>query len=172
MRDYADQHRLLYERNGIMGDIASYILSVVCAAVVCGIIGILFDGKTAISGVINLVLGIVMTVIILKPILFTEPIKLDAYWNSLQHGRESTLTEGIAYAKFYQSEFIKEKVESYIIEKTNSLGADAVVEVLLNDENMPVAAKFSGTILPYTKVQLEDYLQTNFGIQKECVTWS
>lgn len=155
-----------------MGDIANYILSVVCAAVLCGIIKMLLDGRTAISGVVNLVLGIVMTVIILKPILFTQPIELDIYWNSLQRDRESILAEGSVYAKNYQSEFIKDKVESYIVEKINSLGADVVVEVLLNDKNLPSAVKFSGNILPYMKVQVEDYLQTSFGIQKECVTWS
>ena len=172
MRDYADQYGLLYERNGIMSIVADYILSVVCAAVLCDIIGILFDGKKTVSGVVNLVLGIVMTVIILKPVLFTKTLTLNTYWNNLQYVRESTLAEGSTYAKIYQSEFIKDKVESYIIEKINSLGADAVVEVSLNDENLPVAAKFTGNLLPYTKVQLETYLQTSFGIQKECVTWS
>lgn len=155
-----------------MGEIPGYILSVVCAAVLCGTIGMLFDKKNTVSGAVNMVLGLIMTVVVLKPIINTKPFELDAYWNSLQQEREHVLNEGSEYAKLSQEEFIKEKVESYIVEKTDSLGANVVVDVSLNEENLPVAANFSGSILPYLKLQVEDYVQRNFAIEKECITWN
>lgn len=155
-----------------MSMLPRYILSVVCGAVLCSLIALLFDAKSAVSGVIKMVLGVIMTLIILKPIIGTETFDLEAYLQNFQGNRELAVEDGINYAKQAKTEFIKEKVETYILEKASSLGADVAVEISLNDEDMPVAVEFTGNIAPYLKGQLEEYLQQNFRIQKESITWS
>ena len=155
-----------------MSALPRYILSVVCGAILCSAIGLLLDGKSAVSGVMKMVLGMIMTLIILKPILQIEGIDLEAYLQSFPEDRKFAVEDGVAYAKQTRTEFIKGELESYIIEKAVSLDADVAVEVLLNDEDMPVGVKFIGNIAPYLKGQLEEYLQQNFTIQKECIIWT
>ena len=82
------------------------------------------------------------------------------------------MDEGVAYATQTKTAFIKEKMESYIIEKVASLGANVDVEVSLSEEDIPTDVKFTGYIPPYLKGQLEEYLKINFTIPKECITWS
>ena len=99
-----------------MSMLPRYILSVVCGAVLCGLIALLFDAKSAVSGVIKMVLGVIMTLIILKPITGTETFDLEAYLQNFQGNRKLAVEDGINYAKQAKTEFINEKVETYILE--------------------------------------------------------
>lgn len=155
-----------------MGAIPGYILSVVCTAILCGTIWLLFDKNSAISGVIQLILGIIMTITVLKPAMKGNVFSFDDYFCDLGEDSSYITSAGSEYAKLSQAEFIKEKTESYILNKAEDLGMNIAVEVSLNEENVPVAVTLSGNTSPYVKVQMENYLQAQLAIEEECIAWN
>ena len=68
---------------------------------------------------------------------------------------------------------IKEKTESYILDKAASMNSDIRVEVILDDvTSIPIAAIIHGDISPYNKAILSQYLVDSLGISEESQTWN
>lgn len=154
-----------------MDGISGYILSLVCTAILCGLIALLFDNQSPISGVVKLVLGIIMTIVVLKPVIQENVFSLETYFEGLSNDGAWAVTAGSNYAKSLQEEIIKERTETYILDKASQLGADITVDVSLDESNLPIAACFSGQISPYVKEQLEDFMSKQLAIQEECLSW-
>lgn len=155
-----------------MGTVPGYILSVVCTAVLCGMIGLLFDKKSATSGVVQLILGIVMTVVVIKPIVQGDMFSFGDYFDNLNESGAYIASAGSEYAKRNQAERIKEQTEAYILNKAEDIGMDITAEVSLNEDNIPVAVDLNGNVSPYMKVQMTNYLRTQLAIQEECIIWN
>ena len=170
MCDNADQYDLLYEGGCVVGKLSGYILSVVCTAVLCGMILLLFEKRT-IQGVVKLVLGIVLTVAVLKPIIQDDFISLEDHFDDLQVERMYAVATGSDYAKLLEAEIIKEKTQAYILDEAAKLGADITAEVELDTDNIPVSVCIYGQMAPYTKKQLESVIESQLAIQKENLLW-
>lgn len=155
-----------------MGSVPGYILSVVCIAILCGMINLLFDKKSAISGVVQLILGIVMTVVVMKPIVQGDMFSFADYFDSINESGAYITSAGSEYAKQSQAERIKEQTQTYILNKAEDIGIDITAEVSLNEDNVPVVVTLTGNVSPYMKVQMMNYLQTQLAIQEECILWS
>lgn len=165
-------YSVFYERGSIMGMIPEYVLSVTCTAVACGIITHFIDNKSPSSAVTKLVLGIVMTVTILKPIMEVGNISYDAYFDTLERDRSEILADANAVAESMHGEIITEKIQSYILSKAETLDLNLEVDVCLQDNMLPQKVMLSGSVSPYGKKQMEHFICTQLGIQKECVSWS
>lgn len=171
MCDIADQYSVFHERGSIMDLLAEYILSVVCTAVLCGIIMLLFDKNTAVTGVLKLVLGIVMTVTILTPVLKEDIFSYDLYFNTLGEDSAEAALEGSRIANTMREELIIGEIQEYILNKAETLGAQLAVKVSLQEDNFPESICMSGSVSPYAKKQLEHFICTQLGIRKECLSW-
>lgn len=168
MRDFADQYSVFYERAGIMEVISEYILSVVCTAILCGII-MLLCGKCA-AGALKLVLGIVMTVAVLKPVITEDIFSYDLSLD-VQEDSSEIISEGSMVAASMQSEIITHEIQAYILDKAEALGANITVDVDLGEDHLPESICLSGQVTPYTKKQLEHIILTQLGVRKECLSW-
>ena len=154
-----------------MVHISGYIFSLVCMAVLCGMILLLFDKKTSITGVMRLVLGIIMTVTVLKPLIRDDVFSFNMYTETLDTDGDWAVAAGNDYSKSLQAQIIKDRMETYILDKASQLGADIKVEILLDEDNIPVAASFCGQTSPYTKKQLRDFMHQQLAIEEECLLW-
>ena len=151
-----------------MEAISEYILSVVCTAILCGIIMLLCGKRTA--GVLKLVLGVVMTVAVLKPVITEDIFSYDLSLN-VQENSSAAISDGSMIADSMQREFITKEIQAYILEKAETLGASVAVEVDLGEDHLPDSICLSGQVTPYTKKQLEHIIHTQLGVRKECLSW-
>ena len=72
------------------------------------------------------------------------------------------------------AQFIKERTQSYILDKAQSLNAVLDVEVTLSDDEIPVPVKvcITGKVSPYARGRLENLIIEDLGIEKENQIWT
>ena len=67
MSAIADQHGVLYERNGVMESIRQYLIGVVAAGLMCSIISLVVDKKGMTGTVVTLLSGLLMAMAVVGP---------------------------------------------------------------------------------------------------------
>ena len=156
-----------------MGSVRQYILSIVVAAFVCCIVKSIVGNKSGHGKIVSIICGVFLTVVVLSPVLdlkipdlmtFTDDFKNDAE-NIVSFTQDETQTQ--------LRTIIKEKTESYILDKAASMNSDIRVEVILDDvTSIPIAAIIHGDVSPYNKAILSQYLVDSLGISEESQTWN
>ena len=71
------------------------------------------------------------------------------------------------------SAIIKDRTEAYILDKAASMGLSLRVEVILSEEEIPkpITVKLWGTVPPYTKTRLRNWMEDTLGIGEEDQLW-
>lgn len=150
-----------------METLRQYILSVICAAILCGLLQMLFHGS-----VMKLIAGLFVTIAAISPILKGE-LQLDMNWEDITVSSQWAIKEGEDAAFSVMSEHIKTQMQSYILSKAEELDANICVEVELSDDTLPAPAAVTvqGVVPPYTKKQLAEYMKRELGIEEEQQRW-
>lgn len=155
-----------------MTEIPSYIMSVTAAAVLCAVVGVLAGDGTA-GKLLKLMTGIVMAVVVIRPIAGIGTVNLNRYLEQLNLDALEAVAEGSEYTREETASRIKQELESYILGKAASLSAEITVEVTLHDQTMlPVSAVITGRVSPYAKGVMEDVFAEDLGIPTEALTWN
>ena len=156
-----------------MFDFKQYII-VVSATAIIGCIALTICGnKGSISAVIKLVVGIMMTLAILKPLIQIEIDNVAKYFSDVSNSASDTAQAGATWADSQSTSIIKEQIEAYILDKALSMGAHINAVVTLGDQMpfAPYAVTLSGNISPYIKHQLSIFIETDVGVKKENQIW-
>lgn len=150
-----------------------YILSIVIAAIICAISGVLLPENTAVGRISKLLCGILLVVTIVSPLLNVSFQKVSDYISDFTASADIWVEEGNETARTQIDAIIKEKTEAYILDKANQMGLQIAVEVSLDENNhsIPSSVTVSGSISPYTKEVLSDYIATTLDIAKEKQIW-
>ena len=154
-----------------MGQIRSYLLSVILTAVICGLLpDLLREG--GIKTLLKTVCGLVLTVTVLSPL---GEIRLEFPQENVLFRQEAAFAaaDGEEIAHDALTAVIRSKAEAYILDKAALWDADIRVELELSREEPyePVAARFYGEISDQNKAKLQELLVTEFAIPKEAQTW-
>ena len=150
----------------------NYIISIVACAIICAIACSAFDDKKSISKIIKILTGILMTMTILIPLKQFNSYKLSGYLKNASTEANIYVEEGKNDFKNNVAEIIKTRTEAYILDKANSMELDISVEVELSDNNsIPCEIKVTGSVAPYEKSILSDYIEVTLGIPKENQKW-
>lgn len=150
--------------------VRQYILSVIAAAVLCGILYNLCIGKTTAS-VMKLICGIFLSLVVMSPLRTIDLTDLPAIsLGFLEEGRQVT-AEGEKMAMDSYSTIIKERTEAYILDKAEALDAGIAVEVFLDGDAIPVGVRISGNVSPFAQSALTACLEEDLGIAKEAQEW-
>ena len=154
-----------------MNGVYKYILHVICTVMLCGVVSILFSEEK--SSVIKLVTGFIITAVVISPLLHKKTINLDALVAEYTDDSNFAVAEGEQAAREASEEFIKSKMETYILNKAEAMGSRIHVNVILSETKIPTPAeiKVSGTISPYVKEQLSVCIQNDLGIAKDNQIW-
>lgn len=146
----------------------SYILSVICAALISGILKSMVQG----NAVVKLLCSVFLAVTVLSPLssLNWEEFFAMSLPDGFQIDQMTAAGENMAEEAM--AGIIKERCESYILDKATGLHANLRVEISLSGENIPMAAALSGRASPDSKRKIERMLQTDMGIPKESVRWT
>lgn len=168
------QHRMFYERNGIILTLRQYILSVMMATIICALIKQLTVNKGPIEKIMQLIVGLVLTLSILSPVVDLGIDKFSQIRTSFSDDAQAFADKGKVYAFDHLAKIIKERTEAYILDKAAQYDAQLEIEVTLSDDDMPipVAVNIYGAISPYGKQCMMELISNDFGIGEEAQTWN
>ena len=157
-----------------MGDIREYLIGVVAAALVCGIVTNLINGKTAIGVSVKLIAGLLMVSAVIRPLMTISLDGLTGWTEDIRADGINFVSTGEIMAKETYLSSIKQQVETYILDEAKALDCALTVEVILSEEDMPVpeTVKLSGEISPYARQVITTLLTERLGIEREDQIWT
>lgn len=170
---FVDQHGVLNERNEQMTAFAQYLIKVVSASVICGIINQIIRGKNSVAALIKMLSGIFVAVTVLSPVV---NLKIDpdilSFDNHYLEG-VSYCTDGERIASEKRFEYIKSSAQTYIVNKASSYGVELLVEIVVSEDgtNPFQSVVLTGDVSPYAKKQLSQLMTDDLGIPKEDQLW-
>ena len=154
-----------------MSWLGRYVLSVISASVITAVISSFFDGKSSISGIVKLVSGLFLTFVIISPLTKLDFSPVNDYLDRITLDGVEAAAVGENLAREAEADIIISQVEAYILDKAGSFGAQLDVEVVLDQENIPVSVRLEGNISPYAKAQVAGMITEDLGISKEHQRW-
>lgn len=151
--------------------IASYLLSVTCAAIFAALIKGVFNRNTASGAMIHLLAGLLVVSTLIRPLLSLQMAELpelsEEVWieadEAVQVGKE---TSG---RQFYQ--VITQDLEAYILKEAQTYGASLTVCFPEEGSLPPEEVTISGRISPYARARLQEKIAKELGIEKEHQRW-
>lgn len=154
--------------------IREYLLSVVSAALICSVIGMIIEKNSTIAGLFRLLSGLFMAITVLSPFLKLEVGDPIGSWEAFRNQSEAWVAQGKDYAQDQLCAFIRERTTTYIMDKANALGFNVQTELTLSTggEPIPWSVQLSGDASPYARQQLMHYIETELGIPKERQSWN
>lgn len=155
-----------------MEAIREYLLSITAAALICGIATRLVS-KGAVGSVVKLMAGILMALVIVSPLLHFRLDQLTDLLDDIQISAGEIVNQGEKSARQDMEELILTHLESYILDKAESMGVELTVEIELESQGLPIpcAVTLRGSVGPYARSVLTDYIEENLGILAEEQIW-
>ena len=156
-----------------MDAISEYIISVTSAALVCGCVKSIFDNKSAISSVIKMLCGIFLSMVALHPLIQIDLSNIADISFLQTVNTETIIVDAEQMAADQQRTFISQKCQTYIAQKARELGCNLDIQVSTDEEApyAPNGVKISGSISPYARGQLTNWINDNLAISAEDQTW-
>jgi hypothetical protein len=152
-----------------MDAIKDYLLTVTAAALVCGIVTGL-AGKSSISKLLKLLCGLFLAATVIKPAVDVRIENIYDFTENLAADSEKAVSQGEYVASEEMKRIIKQKTETYILDKAKALGAEITVEVVLEDY-IPASVTIMGNISPYAKSNLSAIIGQELDIPPEEQIW-
>ena len=156
-----------------MESIKIYLLGVVAAAVICGIVTRLMGDKGTQGAMAKLIAGLFLAFTVIRPVANISLDGLSDFTSAYSDAGQQAAAAGESLTKEALAASIKTQTEAYILDKAAALQVDLEVEVTLSDENIPTptAVRLSGKVSPYAKARLQSIITEDLGIDKERQTW-
>ena len=143
------------------------------AALLLGILQTIAGKKETQAVLLQLIGGLFLTFTVISPIVNIEADEiLDLPWDFTLQG--STIAEqGQSYSRNQLRRIIKDRTEAYILDKALTLQAQLQVEVMLSQDEVPVptSVRLQGSVSPYARNVLQQWLQDDMAIPKEHQIW-
>ena len=154
-----------------MAGLRAYLLRLLWAAMVCGILNRTVKGSGC-APVIRLLCGVFLTVVLVQPLCglsFEEPLRWTEDLNAL--GAE-IVEQGSREAQAQKEAIIKARLEAYIVEKADQAGASVSADITLDDDGLPRAVTVTGALSPAAKRQLRQVMTEALGIPEVRQQWN
>lgn len=157
-----------------MFDFKQYIIAVTAAAVVGCIAISTCDKKSAISAVVKLIVGVIMTLTVLKPMVEFKTADISSYLLSVNRSASDSAQAGSTWADSEVAVIIRDRCEAYILDKASSAGVEIGVEVTVGDQPpfIPSSVVVTGNVSPYARIQLSEIIEEDIGVSKENQIWT
>lgn len=151
----------------------NYILRMVSAGLLCGIVQIFFRKSKGTNTVVRLMCGMLLTLTVLSPILNFRQWQWNLNVLETLPDSADIISDGETAAKDAMAQIISQKTTSYILDKANALGAELDVEIALSDDKIPIPYKATirGSASPYIRKQLTQRIRDELGILEENQEW-
>lgn len=154
-----------------MEALRQYVISVVAAAMICGIVTGLFPAGTG-KQVVKLICGLFLAYTVLSPVSRMDFSELTNFSLRCMDDAEEAAAVGENLTRNSMADIIKAESEAYILDKAADLHANLTVEVTVSEENLPASVIISGEASPYARRQLQTIIESDLGISKENQQWT
>ena len=156
-----------------MEGLKDYILSVVAAALVVSVLKSVVGEKGTLCAMMALLCGLFLTLVVLTPVVKMDFSDVLEYFEEFSLDARDVSVTGQGMAEEEYRAIIKQRTETYILDKADELGLNLNVEVTLSDDDTaaPVEAKLWGEASPGAKSQLQRILWEDLVIPKENQRW-
>lgn len=156
-----------------MEQMKGYLLSILAAATICGIVTKLTAGQTLTSGIIKLIAGLFLTVTIVSPFVKLQIGNLATYFEDLEARTEDIITDGEISVRNELKQIILQNTEAYILDKASSYGVTLQVRAEIGnlDTMIPNSVTLEGNVSPYIKQQIQKLIAEDLGIPEEKQIW-
>ena len=155
--------------------IKSYVITVIVAGIICGICVVLTGKNKTTGSIVKMICGIFMALTMIAPLVKVRLDDLGSYFESIKMDGESVAQAGKLQAATELSAVIKNELETYILDKAESMGLDLQVSVVLDgstDPPVPVGVTLEGPVSAYHKRVLTRYISQYLGITEAQQTWN
>lgn len=156
-----------------MDAFGKYVLTIISAAVIVGIIGRISNPKTSTGILIRMVCGLFLSFCVISPVADINFDAITAFAQKYQDDGDRAASYGESVAQDSLREIIKQETEAYILDKASRYDANLQVTVEVGQGNSPApeCAKLCGSISPYARKQLQQIMEDELGIPKENQQW-
>lgn len=156
-----------------MEGLRQYAVSVVSAALICGIVSSMSSGGAS-KEILRLLSGIFLAFAVLVPIARVDLGKLELPDLLDASDASSISQEGVDTARKSMASLIQAHTEAYIVDKATALHASLTAQVTVSDDEIPipVAVRLTGAVSPHVRRQVEDFIQEDLGIARENQKWT
>lgn len=150
-----------------------YLLSLICAALVCSIIYGLLDKKSAYFPIIKLICGLFITITAISPLTNISIPDISEYIGDTKFDAKALISEGQTSSYESMGTIIRANLESYILGVADELGADVQVEIELDEQLPPgpCSVRITGNVSPYKMQRLQQIIEKDVGIPEEKQIW-
>ena len=157
-----------------MGDIRQYLLTIITAAIICAVVNTIMENKGTITAITKMLTGLFLTVAVVSPLVSVQLSDFSGYVRGLDAAANEAVSRGEEMAQNATAAIIIEKTEAYILDKAASLELNIEVEVRLSSTNplTPETVYLKGSISPYAKECLRQYISNDLGIPGENLIWT
>ena len=154
---------------------SEWVRAVAGAALICAAASVLAPKGPA-KGVLKLLCGIVLLLIVIKPVAKTDPAQLSLDMSNYRERAAEIAGDAQETQNALDRRFIEQKFSAYILDKAKSLGlSDITAEVTVKwgeDCWYPYAAKLTNKPPQREKSLLENEIEYELGIPKERLYWN
>ncbi len=157
-----------------MDGIRQYLLSVIAAAILCGIVTGLSGNRGSQTKIIKLLCGLFLGITVISPLAKIQLDDFSAYIGDISLDGQEVVDRGAQITLEALSKSIKSQTEAYILDKAISLGLELEVEVTLNEENPPLpdSVSLKGSVSPFAKEKLKTWIENDLGIPEDKQRWT
>lgn len=147
-----------------------YIAQAVAAALLCGIIVSMTKHSSG-GSIVRMLCGVFMTIVLIRPLAGTNVSFLESILPDITGDAEAVASEGAAAAEDIRREYIKQRVQAYILSRAKTMEADIQANVSLDEDCVPVSVSIAGRISPLSRSRLTQIIASELGIPKERQEW-
>ncbi|MBE6958535.1 MAG: hypothetical protein E7447_05230 [Ruminococcaceae bacterium] len=157
-----------------MESIREYLIGVIAAALLCGLVSQLIEPKGTVGIAVKLVAGFLMLLAVLRPWVELRPEGLFRLAEDFAADGSSYVTQGQQLANDFYRDGIRKRLTAYIVDEAKTYGCDLSVEVFLTDDDIPKPHQIclSGDISPYARQALTNSLIEKLGLTREDLIWT
>lgn len=154
-----------------MEGLRQYVISVVAAGIICGILTHITSGSAG-RQVAGILCGLFMTIVLLQPLASVGEINWEPLLDNWEQQGEVFASEGVDAVADRKAELIKQQAEAYILDKAAAMHAAVEADITVGADGIPVSVRISGAVSPLVKSRLTDILTSELGIPKENQQWT
>lgn len=157
-----------------MDDLREYLLSVIIAAMISGIVLRLVKGNRTFRSIVKVLCGLFVAYTAIKPIPMLNLSGLSTFVSQYSADAKKVVQSGTDMSTNVLRESIKEQSQAYILDKAKILKADLQVEVELTEDDIPIPKRVSitGKVSPYAREKLSAIIKRDLGIDMEYQVWN
>ncbi len=157
-----------------MDGVREYLIGVVAAAVLCGIITSLTGTKGTVGMAVKFVSGLLMLLAVIRPWASISFDGLFGWAEDIAADGSGFVASGEMMAVDAYRASIKQQTEAYILDEAKVLGCTLTVEVILSTDDVPIPqqVRLTGEVSPYARQTLTNFISERLGIEREDQIWT